>query len=126
MGFLALLVSFLIALFLWKCFELLSGKKAFERTAYSTKNVAGPSTGAYYGLFLGLLSLVIFLVFHSPYCAVPALLGLGYCFWSILRGYLKFGSFVFSGFVGCCFNGLLLLSIYGWFLGMWYAPTLVK
>ena len=126
MGFIALLVSFLTALLLWICFERLSEKKTFERTTYSTRKIAGPSSGAYYGLFLGLLSLVIFLVFHSPYCAVPALLGLGYCFWSILRGYLKFKRFVFSGFVGCCFNSLLLLSIYGWFSGLWNAPTLVR
>ena len=127
MGFLALFVSFLTVLFLWRWFARVAEEKLDNGYPLSTgQKIIGPSSGAYYGLFLGVLSLGIMLVMKSFYCVVPALIGFWYCSRSVFRGISKFRCFVRSAFIGCCLNGLVLLLAYGWFIGMWDVPKVIN
>lgn len=127
MGFFALIVSFVIILFIWNIFERASDKNLFEKQPVAKGiKIPGPSSGAYYGLFLGILSIAIIMVVQSLFCVIPGLIGLGYCLRSIFRGFSLFKRFVVSAFVGCCVNGFALLLAYGLFLEMWQIPEVFE
>ena len=127
MGFFALLVSFVTILFVWNIFERASNKNLLEKRPVATgTKIPGPSSGAYYGLFLGILSIAIMLGIQSLFCVIPGLIGLGYCLRSIFRGFSLFKRFVLSAFVGCCVNGFALLFAYGLFLEMWQIPEVFE
>ena len=127
MEFLALIVSFVTILYILNIFEHAGDKNSFEKQHLSTGiKIPGPSSGAYFGLFLGLLSISIMLGIQSLFCVIPSLIGFGYCLRSIFRGFSLFKRFVLSAFVGCCVNGFALLFAYGLFLGMWSIPEVFE
>ena len=112
-------MAFLTGLYSWRLFAKNSHNgDRVEKKKTSGKLVPGRTSGAYYGIFLGLLSCVLFVSVQTPFSIVPAILGFCYCARSIFRGISIFRSVVGSAVVGLIINSIALLLIYCWLFDM--------